>query len=208
MLKKIPNALTILRVFLIPVYVLFYYLPYPWSNLAAAIIFIIACFTDLVDGYLARKWNVCSSFGAFLDPVADKIMVCVALVLLVSHYSKYESLYFPYISVFITMCAMVVISREIVISALREWMASIGSRARVAVSWIGKWKTAIQMVAIAGLIWRYDNTMVYISLAVLMLAVILTIWSMVDYLIVGIKTMSEKDQEKKNTESVSNNVNA
>ncbi len=106
------------------------------------------------------------------------------------------------------MCAMVVISREIVISALREWMASIGSRARVAVSWIGKWKTAIQMVAIAGLIWRYDNTMVYISLAVLMLAVILTIWSMVDYLIVGIKTMSEKDQEKKNTESVSNNVNA
>ena len=192
MMYRIPNALTMFRVILIPFYVLFYYLPFNFSNLVAALIFVIACLTDLLDGYLARKWQVCSRFGAFLDPVADKIMVCVALILMVSHYSKYEASYFPYISVFITICAIVVVSREIVISALREWMAEIGSRARVAVSWIGKWKTTIQMIAIAGLIWRHDLWMVYAALVMLLLAVVLTIWSMVDYIIAGVRAINEK----------------
>jgi len=192
MMHRIPNALTMFRVILIPFYVLFYYLPFDLSNFVAALIFVIACLTDLLDGYLARKWQVCSRFGAFLDPVADKIMVCVALILMVSHYGKYEANYFPYISVFITLCAIVVVSREIVISALREWMAEIGSRARVAVSWIGKWKTTIQMIAIAGLIWRYDHWMVYLALVLLLLAVVLTIWSMVDYIIAGVRAINEK----------------
>jgi CDP-diacylglycerol--glycerol-3-phosphate 3-phosphatidyltransferase len=191
-MEKIPNALTLFRVILIPFYVLFYYLPFDLSNLAAAVIFIVASLTDLLDGYLARKWQVCSRFGAFLDPVADKIMVCVALILMVSHYSKYEANYFPYISVIITLCAIVVVSREIVISALREWMAEVGSRARVAVSWIGKWKTTIQMIAISGLIWRHNMEMVYLALAMLLVAVVLTIWSMIDYIIAGVRAINEK----------------
>ena len=176
MLRKIPNVLTLLRVFLIPVYVIFFLLPYEWSNLAAALVFVIACFTDLLDGYLARKLQVCSKFGAFLDPVADKIMVCVALVMLVS---------------------WIIISREIVISALREWMAEIGKRGSVAVSWVGKWKTTVQMIAIAGLIWRdkefifRDNWMANISLVLMVIATALTIWSMIKYLSVGIKYMDD-----------------
>ena len=89
MLRKIPNVLTLLRVFLIPVYVIFFLLPYEWSNLAAALVFVIACFTDLLDGYLARKLQVCSKFGAFLDPVADKIMVCVAHEKAALHHSDH-----------------------------------------------------------------------------------------------------------------------
>ena len=193
--KHIPNILTIFRIILIPVFVVLFYLPPAWSNLVAGLVFIIAALTDLLDGYLARKWQVCSRFGAFLDPVADKIMVCTALVLMVSHYSKYENVYFPYISVFITICAAVVISREIVISALREWMAQIGKRTKVAVSWIGKWKTTLQMISITGLIWRLDpwNIMVDVSLVLLIIAVFLTIWSMIDYLVAGVHAVKENE---------------
>src|SRR5574344_32805 len=202
MLKNIPNALTLLRVALIPFYILFFYIPQGWSNLVAAAIFVIAALTDLLDGYLARKLNVCSKFGAFLDPVADKIMVCVALVLLVGHFAKYEQNYFTYISVIVGLCASVIVSREIVISALREWMAEVGNRAKVAVSWIGKWKTAIQMIAITGLIWRDStwifsgNWMVYCSLALMVIATVLTIWSMVDDLIAGLSTMNEQEKRE------------
>lgn len=197
MLKKIPNVLTLLRVFLIPVYIIFFLLPNEWSNLAAAFVFVIACFTDLLDGYLARKWKVCSKFGAFLDPVADKIMVCVALVMLVGWFSAHEDHYYPGFSIILTICSVIIISREIVISALREWMAEIGKRGLVAVSWVGKWKTAIQMMAIAGLIWRdkelifRDNWMANLSLLLMLVATSLTIWSMVSYLIVGIKYMDD-----------------
>lgn len=203
-LRNIPNTLTILRVILIPFYILFFYLTSSWSNLVAASIFVVAALTDLLDGYLARKLNVCSKFGAFLDPVADKIMVCVALVLLVGHFAKYEHLYFPYISVVVGLCACVIVSREIVISALREWMAEVGSRTKVAVSWIGKWKTTIQMIAIAGLIWRdqtlimqVENWMVYASLVLMVVATILTIWSMIDYLMVGFSTMNDETMHMK-----------
>ena len=199
MLKKIPNVLTLLRVFLIPVYIIFFLLPYSWSNLAAASVFVIACFTDLLDGYLARKWKVCSKFGAFLDPVADKIMVCVALVMLVGWFSSHQAeyKYFTGFSVILTICSVIIISREIVISALREWMAEIGKRGLVAVSWIGKWKTAIQMMAIAGLIWRdqdfifRENWMANLSLLLMLVATALTIWSMVSYMIVGFKYMDD-----------------
>lgn len=210
-LRNIPNTLTILRVILIPFFILFFYLPSSWSNLVAAFVFVVAAITDLFDGYLARKLKVCSKFGEFLDPVADKIMVCVALVLLVGHFAKYEANYFPYISVVVGLCSCVIVSREIVISALREWMAEVGSRAKVAVSWIGKWKTTIQMISIAGLIWRdetfvfqTDNWMVYASLPLMVIATILTIWSMVDYLIVGFSTMSKYDEARDNANASQN----
>ncbi len=201
MLKKLPNILTMLRIFLIPFFVIFFFIPTSWSNLVAAIIFVIACITDWLDGYLARKLQVCSRFGAFLDPVADKIMVCTALVLLVHFFTAYatassgivavqmSALGRNVVSYIVLFSATVIISREIVISALREWMAEIGSRSKVAVSWIGKWKTAIQMVGITGLIWRdnsipdlFPNWMVYCASGVLLIATCLTIWSMIDYL--------------------------
>lgn len=196
-LSKIPNTLTIFRVVLIPVYIALFFLPYSWSNVAATAVFALAAITDLFDGYLARKLEVCSKFGAFLDPVADKIMVCVALVLLVGYYNSVEAIqrYSLVTTYIVTLCSLVIISREIVISALREWMAEIGSRSKVAVSWIGKWKTTMQMLAIGGLIWQdstlifRDNWMVYISLVLMLIATFLTIWSMIAYLKVGIKTM-------------------
>lgn len=208
MLKNLPNALTLLRVGLIPFFILFFYMPQPWSNLVAAAIFVVAALTDLLDGYLARKLNVCSKFGAFLDPVADKIMVCVALVLLVGYFAKYEAKYFTFISVIVGLCACVIVSREIVISALREWMAEVGNRAKVAVSWIGKWKTAIQMISIAGLIWRdetlffQNNGMVYCALFLMVIATTLTIWSMVDYLMVGLSAMTEETKTAEATASL------
>ncbi len=200
MLKNLPNTLTILRIIMIPFFVLFFFIPSSWSNFVAAAIFVLAALTDLLDGYLARKLQVCSKFGAFLDPVADKIMVCTALVLLVNYFSVMEKVgvynYLPGLHLVVTICAIVIISREIVISALREWMAEIGNRAKVAVSWIGKWKTAIQMIGITGLIWRDDslhsyipNWMVYASIVVLMVATMLTIWSMVSYLRAGLGSM-------------------
>ena len=197
MLRKIPNVLTLLRVFLIPVYVIFFLLPYEWSNLAAALVFVIACFTDLLDGYLARKLQVCSKFGAFLDPVADKIMVWGALVMLVSWFGSHKAEFYNGFSIILTICSVIIISREIVISALREWMAEIGKRGSVAVSWVGKWKTTVQMIAIAGLIWRdkefifRDNWMANISLVLMVIATALTIWSMIKYLSVGIKYMDD-----------------
>ncbi len=194
LLKQLPNTLTVFRVILIPFYILFFYLSgtMAYAKEVATAVFVLACLTDLLDGYLARKMNVCSKFGAFLDPVADKIMVCVALVLLVGHYAKYEGdySYIPYISVIVGLCACVIVSREIVISALREWMAEVGSRSKVAVSWIGKWKTTIQMISIAGLIWRYNDLMVIAAVIVMVIATILTIWSMIDYMIVGFAYMS------------------
>jgi CDP-diacylglycerol--glycerol-3-phosphate 3-phosphatidyltransferase len=135
---NIPNILTLMRVGLIPIFILLYYLPFYWSYLAAAVIFTVASLTDWLDGYLARKWEQSTAFGAFLDPVADKLMVAVALVLLVQSHANF----------WITAPAMVIIGREIVISALREWMAELGARAHVAVSNLGKYKTAAQMVAL------------------------------------------------------------
>ena len=179
---NLPNVLTLIRLGLIPVFIIHFYLPSDRSNFYAAIIFIVAALTDLLDGYLARKLKLTTKFGAFLDPVADKIIVCTALVLIVEHYALYRDPLYPEIGKFITIPAMIIVAREITVSALREWMAELGKRANVAVSWIGKWKTTIQLTAIAGLIWRHSEPVIYASVALLLLATVLTIWSMVMYL--------------------------
>ncbi|MGB5446302.1 MAG: CDP-diacylglycerol--glycerol-3-phosphate 3-phosphatidyltransferase [Psychromonas sp.] len=169
---NIPNILTGFRIFLIPIFVLFYFLPVAWAGYAAAIIFLTAGLTDYLDGYLARKLDQHTAFGAFLDPVADKIMVAVALVMIVEHYAV----------IWITIPAMVMICREIIISALREWMAELGERASVAVSWLGKVKTAAQMAALFLLIWQYSVEMEWLGFILLYVATGLTLWSMVAYL--------------------------
>ncbi len=188
---NLPNLLTLLRVILIPIFVGLFYYPTDRSNMFAAIVFVIAALTDLLDGYLARKLKQTTKFGAFLDPVADKIIVCTALVLIVEYYSVHVGEFFPHMNLLISIPAMVIIAREIVVSALREWMAEIGQRAQVAVNWVGKWKTTIQMTAIALLVWRYNEPMIYAAVGLLGLATILTIWSMVMYLKVGLSHMSE-----------------
>ena len=182
---NLPNVLTLIRLALIPVFIILFYCPTDLSNLYAAIVFIIAALTDLLDGYLARKLKLTTKFGAFLDPVADKIIVCTALVLIVEHYSLYTDVLYPHLGKFITIPAMIIVAREITVSALREWMAELGKRANVAVSWIGKWKTTIQLTAIAGLIWRHDEGMIYAAVGLLMVATVLTIWSMIMYLKAG-----------------------
>ncbi|NVK44608.1 MAG: CDP-diacylglycerol--glycerol-3-phosphate 3-phosphatidyltransferase [Oceanospirillaceae bacterium] len=170
---KIPNLLTLARIILIPVFVLLYYLPQAWSPIAAAMVFGLAALTDWFDGYLARRLNQSSPFGAFLDPVADKLMVAVALVLLVETFDE------PWI----TIPAAIIIGREIVISALREWMAELGERASVAVSYIGKVKTTLQMVAILLLIgFTPYSALSWIGVVALYGATLLTLWSMVQYL--------------------------
>lgn len=189
---NLPTFLTFLRVGLIPVFVLLFYWPSDKSNMLAAIVFILAALTDLLDGYLARKLKQTTKFGAFLDPVADKIMVCTALVLVVEYFSVYAYNYFKGFNLFISLPAIVIISREILVSALREWMAEIGKRAKVAVSSIGKWKTTIQMLSIAGLVWRESNTMIYVSAGLLILATILTIWSMISYMIAAVVSVKSE----------------
>ncbi|MBB1312455.1 MULTISPECIES: CDP-diacylglycerol--glycerol-3-phosphate 3-phosphatidyltransferase [Aliivibrio] len=168
----IPNILTFIRLALIPVFVVVFYLPYEWSAVAAAMVFWVAGFTDWLDGLLARKLGQTSRFGAFLDPVADKVMVAAALILITEHYH----------SIWITIPAITMIGRELIISALREWMAEIGKRASVAVSWVGKVKTVSQMFALWVLIWRYDDWMVWVGYVALYVATILTYWSMMQYL--------------------------
>ncbi len=172
---NIPNVLTLLRIFLIPVFVGVYYLPGDWGNMSAAVVFILAAVTDWLDGYLARVLNQFSTFGAFLDPVADKLMVAFALVLLVSDTNL------PYLAI----PAAVIVGREIAISALREWMAEIGKNASVAVSFIGKIKTAIQMIAIVLLLAcnpLHAGLLMVGGYIALYVAALLTLWSMVMYL--------------------------
>jgi CDP-diacylglycerol--glycerol-3-phosphate 3-phosphatidyltransferase len=170
---KIPNILTSLRIVLIPVFVLAFYLPFSWAPVAAATIFALAAVTDWFDGYLARKLNQQSPFGAFLDPVADKLMVAAALVVVVEQYD----------APMVTIPAAVIIGREIVISALREWMAELGKRASVAVSYVGKVKTTLQMGAIFFMVLAVPgSTLAWGGVAMLYVAALLTLWSMVEYL--------------------------
>ncbi len=172
---NIPNALTLFRILLIPVFVVLFYLPIPQSYTATALVFALAGLTDWLDGYLARKLGQSTPLGAFLDPVADKLMVAVALALLIERYDAW----------WFTVPAVIVIGREIVISALREWMAELGKRTSVAVSYIGKVKTAAQIVAIVGLL-MVDPTVGghwYIaSMSCMYVAAVLTLWSMLIYL--------------------------
>lgn len=161
---------------MLPFFVIFFYLPWdPWARYIAAAIFALACITDWFDGYLARRWNVTTALGAFLDPVADKILVATALVLIVAR---------PDV-VYIALPVAIIIGREIVVSALREWMAEVGARAKVAVGMLGKIKTTIQMIAITVLVVQNPDTTSIIGIAGYFLiysAAALTLWSMLIYL--------------------------
>lgn len=169
------NSFTFLRVLLIPVFILIYYSGLPWHHFIAAGIYVFACITDWLDGYLARKLNQCTAFGAFLDPVADKLLVTVSLVMLAANFS----------SPWFVIPASVMVGREILISALREWMATNNARDSVAVAYVGKLKTTFQMIAIIILLavdptgedwfWMVGFVLIYIAAG-------LTLWSMVTYI--------------------------
>jgi CDP-diacylglycerol--glycerol-3-phosphate 3-phosphatidyltransferase len=172
---NIPNILTLIRILLIPVLVVVYYLPTTWAHVTAAVIFAIAAFTDWLDGYLARNLKQGTRFGAFLDPVADKLIVAVVLVLIVGEMGL----------VYLSIPAAVIVGREIVISGLREWMAEIGQRARVAVSSIAKIKTVTQMLALIVLLLHQPDSHWWITalgVTLLYVAAALTLWSMLIYL--------------------------
>src|SRR5690242_6600594 len=179
MVPNFPTALTWLRIVLIPVFVAIYYVPDQWlsplaRNWIGMSIFALAAITDWLDGYLARRWGQTSAFGAFLDPVADKLMVAAALILLVE-LGRAEA-----------YLAIIIIGREIAISALREWMARLGRSRNVAVAFVGKVKTVAQMTALIALL-LWENVIPGISTPILgtfalWLAAILTLWSMFHYL--------------------------
>ena len=172
-----PNVLTLLRIVAIPLFVFAFLWDHPSANLAAFLVFSLAAVTDWLDGYLARKWGQTSAFGAFLDPVADKLIVATALVLLV-YRDGGETLW-------LALSATIIVGREITISALREWMAEMGQSGRVKVSIIGKVKTIAQMVALLLMIYHQDLWFLplgAIGLWLLYAAAVLTLWSMVQYL--------------------------
>lgn len=171
----IPNLLTLFRIALIPILVMTFYLPFKGANLIAAMMFALGAITDWLDGWIARRFGQMSAFGAFLDPVADKLTVTVTLFLLVQADPS------PMMAV---ICAIIV-GREITISALREWMALIGERSKVQVAGLGKIKTILQMVAIIILLWRqpFIGLRLYeIGQGMLALAALLTIWSAIVYM--------------------------
>jgi len=175
MLWNLPNTLTWIRIAAIPLIVLLFYMPSHWADPAAGLMFAAAGITDSLDGYFARRLGQTSRLGAFLDPVADKLIVAVALVLLVS----------KDVRPLIVLTAAVIIGREITISALREWMAEIGQRRKVAVSVLGKYKTILQIVGLSMMLYRQD----LLGLPIYKLGVVLTefaalatLFSMVAYL--------------------------
>jgi CDP-diacylglycerol--glycerol-3-phosphate 3-phosphatidyltransferase len=174
---NLPNALTWLRILMIPAIIaLFYLLPYPWADPAACAAFALAGITDTLDGYYARKLGQTSRLGAFLDPVADKLIVAAALVLIVSKDPRW----------FVVIVAVVIIGREIAVSALREWMAEIGARSRMKVTVLAKYKTIMQIVGLSLLLFRQNLFGVIptykLGLLLTAIAAVLTLWSMVQYL--------------------------
>jgi CDP-diacylglycerol---glycerol-3-phosphate 3-phosphatidyltransferase len=172
---NLPNALTWLRIVMVPAIVVLFYLPYWWADPAACGGFAFAGITDSLDGYYARKLGLTSRLGAFLDPVADKLIVACALVLIVSKDPRW----------YLVIVAIVIIGREIAVSALREWMAEIGARGRVAVSAWGKVKTIMQIVGLSFLLYRRDllGIPIYaIGVVLTVIAAVLTLWSMILYL--------------------------
>lgn len=177
-----PNIITIARMLLIPIFVIAYVVPWQWSFIVAAAAFTLAAVTDWLDGYLARKLNQTTPFGAFLDPVADKLIVVSALILLVATHNN----------VWLTLPGLIIVGREIVITALREWMAGMNSSIKVAVSTLGKLKTTLQMIAIALLLSQapdFDNLIVLIGYVLIYVAAFMTLWSMTVYLIAAWPTL-------------------
>jgi len=178
---NLPTWLTLFRVALLPVMVLVFYLPFRGHNIAAAVVFALAGITDWLDGYLARRLDLTSKFGAFLDPVADKLMVAVTLFMLVaSHRGDWSG-------IVLAITSAIIVGREISISALREWMAEIGMRATVRVAFLGKLKTLMQMIALVVLILQHEKDaealrLYHIGECLLVVAGVLTIWSGLHYL--------------------------
>ncbi|MEQ1439507.1 CDP-diacylglycerol--glycerol-3-phosphate 3-phosphatidyltransferase [Fontimonas sp. SYSU GA230001] len=171
----LPLFLTLMRVAVIPVVLVLFYVDLPYARQVATVLYALAGITDWFDGWLARRWNQTSKFGAFLDPVADKLLVAVCLVMLL-HAQP---------SGMLALIVAIIIGREITISALREWMAELGQRTSVAVSWIGKWKTAFQMTAIGMMIWKIETFGINwydLGYVLLFVAAALTLWSMAVYL--------------------------
>ncbi|MBD8879743.1 MULTISPECIES: CDP-diacylglycerol--glycerol-3-phosphate 3-phosphatidyltransferase [Rhodanobacter] len=178
---NLPTWLTLFRVLLLPVMVVVFYLPFHGHNITAAVVFLLAAITDWLDGFLARRMNLTSAFGAFLDPVADKLMVAVTLFLLVQSHPEGWS------GIVMAVTAAVIVGREISISALREWMAEVGLSATVKVAFIGKLKTVMQIVALVVLIVQHEKEatalrLYHIGEALLVFAGVLTIWSGLYYL--------------------------
>jgi CDP-diacylglycerol---glycerol-3-phosphate 3-phosphatidyltransferase len=173
---NLPNTLTWLRISMIPaILALFYLLPYPWADPAACAAFALAGITDSLDGYYARKLGQTSRLGAFLDPVADKLIVAAALVLIVSRDPRW----------FVVIVAVVIIGREIAVSALREWMAEIGARNRIKVTVLAKYKTIMQIVGLSLLLFRQNLLGIptyRVGLVLTAVAAVLTLWSMMQYL--------------------------
>jgi CDP-diacylglycerol--glycerol-3-phosphate 3-phosphatidyltransferase len=184
---NIATALTWLRIAAIPAVGVAFYWPGEWSRPVSCLIFTLAGITDLLDGYLARRLNQTSAFGAFLDPVADKLMVAVVLVLILQADPR----------IGIALVAAIIIGREIAVSALREWMAELGARSRVAVSGIGKAKTTLQMIGLGCMLFAHPlfGMPVYdIGLALLLVAAGITLWSMVGYIRAAWPRMSGREQ--------------
>ena len=194
----IPTWLTLLRIVLIPVLVAVFYLPYQWANFAAVFVFVLAALTDWLDGWIARRYNQFSAFGAFLDPVADKLMVAVALFLIVQGHPT------PWMAFW----AAVIVGREIAVSALREWMAELGQRAKVKVAAIGKFKTIVQMVALGCLLYSINprhqlqpgadiwlgKLVFHIGDWLLAIAAVLTLWSGAQYLWAAWPSLRENER--------------
>jgi CDP-diacylglycerol--glycerol-3-phosphate 3-phosphatidyltransferase len=172
---NLPNTLTWLRILMIPGIVVLFYLPFWWAHPAAGVGFALAGITDTLDGYFARKLGQTSRLGAFLDPVADKLIVAAALLLIVSHDPHW----------YVVITSIIIIGREIAVSALREWMAEIGARGRIKVSALGKYKTIMQIFGLSLLLFEHDliGIPIYkLGLALTAVAAVLTLWSMILYL--------------------------
>ncbi len=200
MLLNLPNMLTIARIFAVPFFVAAYLLlSGELRHIVTTAIFVLAALTDLLDGYLARKLGMVSPFGTFLDPIADKLMVCTALVLLVSDPSVLDR---TIVGGLFILSAIVIISREVSVAALREWMAELGSRSIVTSNWLGKFKTLAQMVALVLLLYGHSVQtsigivpLFLIGELLLYAAAILTLWSMSVYLRSAWPSLSEHRDE-------------
>lgn len=181
---NLPTWLTLFRVLLLPVMVLVFYshdaihaIPLHAANIGAVAVFALASLTDWLDGWIARRWHMESAFGAFLDPVADKLMMAVTLFVLVQSHPTW----------LLAVTSAVIVGREIAVSALREWMAFVGERGRVRVQWVGKFKTVMQIIAILILLWERDKDATflrgwYAGEVLLVIAAVLTIWSGLAYM--------------------------
>lgn len=189
MTLNIPNCLTLFRIIVIPIIVILYFCDISYGNWIVTILFSLAGISDALDGYLARKWNQATKLGAFLDPVADKLLVVAMLILIVTNIDILTQVLVPWLFI---VTVLIIISREMTVSALREWMAELGKRSNVAVSWIGKYKTGIQMTAIGFLLFQHSIIGIPVLLIgelLLYAAGILTVWSMCIYLSAAYKSI-------------------